>query len=237
MTKSRWALVKSAVETLWDSSTMHVTVRLRKALMSDPYLMGEARRMLADRFEVGDFLESCKQQVEYASPVEPSVSEGLLLANRYLIRQFVGAGAMGEVYEAVDQDMHDTVALKLLKAPWAADSLALTRFRAEIKLSRQVPHRNVCRVHDLGLAEVAGVGSIPFLTMELLQGETLQTRLLGGPLSMDAAYAIATQILDGLEAAHRAGVLHLDLKCSNILVVSNAAAADGERVVITDFGL
>lgn len=230
VTKSRWGRVKTAVESLWDSSTAHLTLRLQRSLGSDPELLEEACRLLAGRSQIGDFMEGAEE----GGDPKPALNDGVRLANRYTIRKFIGAGAMGEVYEAADDDMHDLVALKLLRPSWAADTSALARFRSEIKLSRQVQHPNVCRVHDLCLTTASEIGNVAFLTMELLDGETLDERLRRGPLEMDLACEIAIQVLDALGAAHAQGVLHLDLKCSNIFLVGGEKP---RRAVITDFGL
>jgi serine/threonine protein kinase len=159
-----------------------------------------------------------------------------LLARRYHIVRLIGSGGVGEVYEAEDSALGLKVALKTLSATVTASAIALERFRREILLSRRVTHPNVCRTIDLGEHEWRNGQRITFLTMELLSGRSLADLLRGrGRRPYDEALAIATQIADGLQAAHDAGVIHRDLKPGNILL--ETPAAGGVRVVITDFGL
>ena len=104
---------------------------------------------------------------------------------------------------------------------------ALERFRREIQLAHRVTHPNVCRVFDV----VQPPEGPPFLTMELLVGETLSARLhRDGALATEQALPIAVQLAAGLEAAHAAGVLHRDFKSQNVML-------DGARAVVTDFGM
>src|SRR5688572_10376733 len=104
--------------------------------------------------------------------VEPTFEDGAILAARYRIVRFIGEGGMGEVYEAEDQELRARVALKTVRAEIADRPVVLERFRREIALARQVTHKNVCRTFDVGYHE-----KVPFLTMELLEGETLDVRL------------------------------------------------------------
>lgn len=154
-----------------------------------------------------------------------------IVAGRYRIVRFIARGGMGEVYEAEDLELHDVVALKTILPEVAEDPNAVERFRREIQIARKVTHPNVCRVFDVAYGE----SGVMFVTMELLAGETLRQRIVqSGPLSTSDALPIARQIADGLAAAHRAGVIHRDLKSGNVMLV----AQNGEtRAVITDFGL
>ena len=164
-----------------------------------------------------------------------------LIAGRYEIVAFLGAGGMGEVYEARDQELGDRIALKTVSAAISLDVAAVARFKAEAQLARKVTHRNVCRVFDLGIhVEKAAGGEAPaltpFLTMELIRGRALSDHIRAGQrFNDDEARAVARQIARGLEAAHEAGVLHRDLKSDNVLLLP--APRDHFRVVLTDFGL
>jgi len=168
---------------------------------------------------------------------------GELVAGRYRVDRFIAKGGMGEVYEAFDTALGDSVALKTVRPDVASDELALERFKREIHLARQVTHRNVCRIHDLGAhyseAPVAALypnNEILFVTMELLRGETLADCLTRvGSLSEADSLPLVRQMASALDAAHRAGVLHRDFKCVNVMLEPEA---DGEvRAVVTDFGL
>jgi tetratricopeptide (TPR) repeat protein len=141
---------------------------------------------------------------------------------------------MGEVYEATDTGLGTRVALKTVRLDQAANERTLQRFRREILLARKIGHPNVCRVFELHLG---GPGEPPvFLTMELLEGETLAERLRRkGRLPESEANKIVLNILSALLAAHGEGVVHRDLKASNVMIVPVPGA--GERAVVTDFGI
>ena len=153
-----------------------------------------------------------------------AVGEAELVSERYRIVRWLGGGGMGRVYEALDIELDERIALKVLRSGLSAD--ALERFRREVKLTRRIQHRNVARMFDIG--EYKGE---KFLTMELVQGEPL-TRSIGPQMAWPRLKSIAEQICAGLAAAHEAGVIHRDLKPDNVLL-----ERDTERVVITDFGI
>lgn len=152
---------------------------------------------------------------------------GAMLAGRYRIVGLLGKGGMGEVYRADDLKLGQAVALKFLPPRFSEDPKRLEYFHSEVRLARQVSHPNVCRVYDIG--EVDGQH---FLSMEYVDGEDLATLIRRiGRLPQDKGLDIARQLCAGLAAAHDRGVLHLDLKPSNVML-------DGRgRVRITDFGL
>ncbi len=156
---------------------------------------------------------------------------------------------MGEVYEAEDFELNERVALKTVRLEVAEDERAVSRFKYEIQLARKVTHPNVCRIFDLGYHRASGPGSmgvvdIMFLTMELLEGNTLSDCLRNsGPMSVAEALPIIRQMAAGLAAAHEAGIIHRDFKSANVILVSRPAdgigsgSGDLQRAVITDFGL
>jgi tetratricopeptide (TPR) repeat protein len=162
--------------------------------------------------------------------------EGQTLAGRYLIIRMLGWGGLGEVYEARDLQLGELVAIKTLLPEIADDERAITRFKAEIQLARKVTNRHICRIFDLGQDCSNPSRPISFLSMELVAGETLSQRLRrNGPFSSAEACPIVEQIAEGLDAAHHAGVVHRDLKSSNVMLSS--VNSSNTRVVITDFGL
>jgi Tol biopolymer transport system component len=144
---------------------------------------------------------------------------------RYEILAPLGSGGMGEVYYARDPQLERPVAVKVLSASRDTSALQLERFQREARAIARITHAHICTIHDVG--EMDGV---PFLVMELLEGETLAERLQRGPLPMDHAVVAAGQIAAALDAAHKKGVVHRDLKPSNVMLTASG-------VKLLDFGL
>src|SRR6476646_9024636 len=132
---------------------------------------------------------------------------------RYEILAPLRAGGMGEVYYARDPQLERPVAIKILTASKDATSLQLERFQREARAIARITHPHICTIHDVGAMD-----GVPFLVMELLEGETLAERLERGPLPMDRALVSASQIAEALDAAHKKGVVHRDLKPSNVML-------------------
>jgi serine/threonine protein kinase len=170
-------------------------------------------------------------------PFDQRLADGELVSGRYRVVRLIGAGAVGEVYEAQDETVGEAVALKTLRAGSADDNVSIERFRREIQLARKVTHRNVCRTFDVGVYQRPGVPPLTFITMELLRGQTLSETLTArGRLRSDEALPLVTQMAAGLGAAHTAGIVHRDFKPGNLMLVPDDGAPV-PRVVITDFGL
>ncbi len=152
---------------------------------------------------------------------------GSIFAERYQIIEEVGRGGMGNVYKALDKELGEKVALKLLKPEIAADDRIIERFRNELKFARKITHKHVCRMYDLSKFE-----RTPYITMEYVSGEDLKTTLRRvGPLSTGKAVYIAKQVCEGLAEAHKLGVVHRDLKPQNIMIDKQGHAH------IMDFGI
>ncbi len=154
------------------------------------------------------------------------VSPGQLLDGRFRLRRMLGRGAMGQIYAAYDERLKVQVALKLLLPEFASSRAYLERLHQEIVVARRISHPNVCRVYDLGKSN-----GIHFISMEVVEGHTLEERLEREKVSTRAALDILHQIISALEAAHRGGVIHRDLKPANIMI--NARG----HVTVMDFGL
>ncbi|NIV49382.1 MAG: protein kinase, partial [Gammaproteobacteria bacterium] len=143
----------------------------------------------------------------------------------YEITGLLGKGGMGEVYRARDTRLGRDVAVKVLPASLAGNPEVRARFEREAKTVSSLNHPNICVVHDVGRE-----GDVDFLVMELVDGETLAQRLERGPLPTSDVLTIGTQIADALDQAHRAGVVHRDLKPGNIMLTRAGAK-------LMDFGL
>jgi serine/threonine protein kinase/Flp pilus assembly protein TadD len=155
------------------------------------------------------------------------LTRGTTLANRYEIIEELGKGGMGTVYRVEDKKIGQDIALKLIKPEIASDKKTIERFRNELKTTRMISHRNVCRMFDLGDAEGTHV-----ITMEYIPGEDLKSFISRvGQLPSRKAISIAKQVCEGLSEAHRLGVVHRDLKSSNIMVDKEGNAR------IMDFGI
>src|SRR5256885_8593634 len=136
---------------------------------------------------------------------------GSIIAGRYRLVALLGRGGMGEVYRADDLTLDQPVALKFLPEDVRATDVRVTQFHNELRIARQVSHKNVCRLYDLGEAD-----GRRFLTMEYVDGEDLASLVRRiGRLPADKAIEIARQLCAGLAAAHERGVLHRDLKPAN----------------------
>ncbi len=159
---------------------------------------------------------------------------GDVLEQRFVIQRLLGAGGMGEVYEAEDLRLDRArIAVKTIRAEYAGNNSVRQRFQHEVLLGRSISHPNVCPVYEMFCCPGPG-GEICFLTMKLLSGETLGRRLTAGPLALEAAMRISREIAAGLDAIHEIGLVHRDLKPSNVFLERYRA---GERAVVTDFGL
>ncbi len=151
----------------------------------------------------------------------------MMLGERYEILKRLGEGGMGAVYKARDHELDRIVALKVIRPELAGHPDILRRFKQELILSRQVTHKNVVRIFDLGTAD-----GRKFITMDFIEGQDLKSILNErGKLPAVEVVPIAQQICRGLEAAHVEGVVHRDLKPQNIMV------DDAGRVWLMDFGL
>jgi eukaryotic-like serine/threonine-protein kinase len=146
---------------------------------------------------------------------------------RYEIVKTLGEGGMGAVYQARDTELDRMVALKIIKPSLADEPAILQRFRQELILARQITHKNIVRIYDLGEAD-----GVKFITMEYVDGEDLRTIMRReGKLAPADAALIVRQMLEGLVVAHEEGIVHRDLKPGNVMRDANG------RIVIMDFGL
>ena len=155
------------------------------------------------------------------------LSPGFLFAGRYQIIEALGKGGMGKVYRALDNELKEEVALKLIKPEIATDRKTVERFKNELRLARRIVHKNVARMYEL--MEDKGTR---FITMEYISGEDLKSLMKRSKqLSTQTAVSLALQVCEGLAEAHRLGVVHRDLKPQNIMIDK----AGNPRIM--DFGI
>ena len=244
MLSTHWEEVKAVFEAalLLEEGEREAFVARRCG--EDRLLAREVLNLLAADRESSKFLEVALLP---RSGVCSSLTESRLLevddtlCGRFRVLAYLGEGGMGQVYKAVDLELKQQIAIKVIKPDIAEIPGVLSRFKREVNATRMVTHANVCRTFDLethsaseGKAGEQGA-PITFLTMELLIGETLAQRIdRTGPLPLEQVRIFATQIARALQAAHSAGVIHCDLKPSNIFL---SGAESDPRVVVTDFGI
>jgi eukaryotic-like serine/threonine-protein kinase len=198
---------------------------LRNACGADTDLFGQVWHYVQWEERMNGFL---LEPFSAISSEEHFFESGELLDERFRIIREVAQGGMGIVYEATDEKLDRRIALKCAKAGFR------NRLPPEVRHATAISHPNVCRIFEIHTASTRQ-GSLDFLTMEFLEGETLAERILRAPVPGKEARRLALQLCAGLAEAHRNGVIHGDLKSNNVIL---ATAADGGiRAVITDFGL
>jgi tetratricopeptide (TPR) repeat protein len=220
-------LVMTLVETALQRPSAEREQYLRSVCGSNPALYEEVRSRIEWEDRMGPFL---REPLVVPHETSHEVFElGERLGGRFRILREVGHGGMGVVYEAVDEKLDRRIAIKCARLGFGS------RLPPEARAAREVSHFNVCKLHDLHTAQTP-FGEVDFLTMEFVDGETLADRIKrAGPLPENEAREIALEVCAGLAQAHRQGVIHGDLKCSNVIL---SRTLEGRpRAVLTDFGL
>ncbi len=152
---------------------------------------------------------------------------GRMIADRYVIKEKIGAGGMGVVYRALDQELGVEVALKVLKPKYANDLEMVQRFKQEVTLARQIHNDNVIRIFDF-----EKIHNVLYISMEFFPSRDLKALIRAKKqLTIDEIIRYMTQVCSGLWAAHRRGIIHRDIKPQNILI------NDDEIVKLVDFGI
>lgn len=248
MKPDRWQKIDELFEAALECSPQDRAAFLEKACGGDQQLRREVEKLLKIDEQATEFIQANVFEVAARIITSPSdgparapkkgsfVSDSIddarfipgdVLSERYRIVGLLGRGGMGEVYRADDLKLKQPVALKFLPASLTANGAALARFYKEVSVARQISHRHVCRVYDIG--EYQGEH---FISMEFVRGEELASLLKRiGRLPQDKAVDVARQLCGGLAAVHERGVLHRDLKPANIMLDEHG------DVRITDFGI
>jgi serine/threonine-protein kinase len=210
---------------------------LDQACAGSAVLKSEVEEYLEADEEAGPFLETpIGEYVEVllAEPRAPAGSGRTLAGRRlgpYRVIREIGGGGMGVVFEGWDTRLERRVALKLLPPEWSRSPVAKERFVREARAAAALDHPNICTVYDVGESDDGQL----FIVMPCYQGETLERRIARGPLPAEDARELAAQVARGLERAHASGIVHRDVKPSNVMVTSVEGRPD--RAKILDFGI
>ncbi len=230
MDPNRWRHVEELYHSALERDTGQRPGFLLAACGTDAELRKEVESLL----QAGERSDSLLQQPAWHQPEIASLLKSNSLptwppateVGPYVVEARVGAGGMGEIYRAKDKRLNRSVALKVLPFRLGSSENSLERFEREAKAISALNHPNICTIYDVGEHNHQ-----PFMVMELLEGETLQQRLQHKRLDSKELLSVAVQIADGLDAAHRKGIIHRDIKPANIFITESGQAK------ILDFGL
>src|SRR5205823_7983560 len=164
--------------------------------------------------------------VDADAPLQAEIAPGMIVGGRFELVREIGRGGFARVFEARDRVLSRPVAIKLLKRRRRLNDSELELFYREARATARLNHPNIVTAYDWG-----AWNDTPFLVLELLDGESLEERLARGPAGEQRAWEIATEVGEALVYAHSLGVLHLDLKSQNVVVLND------KRVKVLDFGL
>jgi serine/threonine protein kinase/Tol biopolymer transport system component len=227
----RWKEVEAILRAALTRASNERASFLAEACAGDSELRREVESLLARETSTNQFLSTPAVALLAASEeTAPFIGREF---GAYTIVDPLGSGGMGQVYRARDRRLDRDVAIKILPPVFTKDEDRLIRFEREAKILAALNHPHIGAIYGLERVEPATSSgqAVPALVLELVEGPTLAERLLHGPLTSTHAVAIATQIADALEVAHRQGIIHRDLKPANIKVTASGF------VKLLDFGL
>lgn len=246
ISKERWQRIKDVFEAVLETPREQRSSAVAQLCQGDVSLCAQVESLLAGLDKADGFMERpaiAGVAADFGAS-QQIFRVGDVVSTRFKIVNFIGQGGMGEVYEVEDLEIGTKVALKTIRPEIASDPESLARFKQELQLTRLVTHPNVCRTFDLAHHTVAATESTPaknvtYLTMELLEGETLAERLRRGRMTTEEALLLIRQMADALDAAHSVGVIHRDFKPANVILCRRSSAFRSAtlRAVVTDFGL
>jgi eukaryotic-like serine/threonine-protein kinase len=232
MTAEEWEEIKRIFEAALNVPESERTAFVNDLTEADTRLRQTVLELLRAHLQA----ESLSEDTISLSPSIGVFGEGQLVADRFRILRLLGRGGMGEVYEAFDEKLRTRIALKTLRPELVGDEDARRRFEREIRVSQQLTYDGLCRVYDLFEHQKAVGGRIPCVTMQMLEGETLQKYLeRERPVELKTALPLIRQIASALNFLHERGIVHRDLKPSNIMLVPGEKGIT--RAVVMDFGL
>jgi len=226
LTPERWKKIDDLVQAALERSSENRGQFLDEACTGDHELRREVEALLSLERQDSGFLES--PAVEAAADMVSGGYQSLIAGTtlgRYRIERRVGAGGMGEVFLALDTHLGRRVALKVLPDSFGGNE-SRTRFLREARLASSLDHPNICTIHEIG--EDSGH---TFISMQYIEGQTLKELMGSNPLEPARAISIALQIADALATAHERGIVHRDIKSSNIMITPRGQAK------VLDFGL
>jgi Tol biopolymer transport system component len=231
MTPERWQKIEQLCNAALEREASQRGEFLAQACQGDDELRREVESLLKQEKPAEEFLESPALKVAaVALATMPGGDGGLSLVGRemgcYQILSLLGAGGMGEVYEARDTKLGRNVAIKVLPAAFVNDPERMSRFQREARMLAALNHPNIATIHGFEQSD-----GLHYLVMELVTGQTLAARLKAGPLRVEETLKVAGQLAEALEAAHEKGVIHRDLKPANVKVTPEG------RMKVLDFGL
>jgi len=224
VTPERWRHVARIYELVVDHDPA-----MRDALLADACAGDEALRRDVESLLRQDAVKVVLDRSVWATAAplfhdDPDLSPGTVLGP-YCIEGLLGAGAMGEVFRAIDTRLNRPVAIKVLSTAGTLDQQLRARFSREARAVAALTHPHICTLYDVGSHD-----RVDFLVMECLEGDTLAARLANGRLSLKETLTYAIEIARALDHAHRHGIVHRDLKPANIMLTASGAK-------LLDFGL